>query len=106
MGWKPKWREGIVKVECLDDHLEFYNEDWFQFWFDYIYLVSINSWLWQFVVDRKIFNRNMGLRTDHFLGQDYDNYSLVYRLIESALVPEEDLVEFLLNNIIVEWMMN
>ena len=52
-------------------------------------LVAKESWLWQFVCENKL------LEPDHM--KQYNWYE--YRLIESALLDEDKLEEFLLNSI-------
>lgn len=68
-------------------------------------LVSLESWLWQFVVEKKLFERNLNVWTNHGMQREYDIYDHTYWIIESALCIEEDLSEFLVNNIRVadEW---
>lgn len=62
-------------------------------------LVSLESGLRQFVVERKLFERNLNVWTNHGMQREYDIYDHTYRIIESALCIEEDLSEFLVNNI-------
>ena len=68
-------------------------------------LVSLESGLRQFVVETKRFNRNFNVWTNHGMQREYDIYDHTYWVIESALCIEEDLPEFLVNNIRVsdEW---
>lgn len=68
-------------------------------------LVSLESGLRQFVSERKLFERNLNVWTNHGMQREYDIYDHTYRIIESALCIEEDLSEFLVNNIRVadEW---
>lgn len=62
-------------------------------------LVSLESGLWQFVVEKKLFERNLNVWTNHGMQREYDIYDHTYWIIESALCIEEDLSEFLVNNI-------
>lgn len=62
-------------------------------------LVSLESGLRQFVVETKRFNRNLNVWTNHGMQREYDIYDHTYWIIESALCIEEDLPEFLVNNI-------
>ena len=82
-------------------------------------LVSIKSWLWQFVCDKelvqhktseKIINRyiketvereSWNITEADVVCTDLDPE---YRLLESALIPEEELGKFLVENIKVEWI--
>ena len=62
-------------------------------------LVSLESGLRQFVSERKLFERNLNVWTNHGMQREYDIYDHTYQIIESALCIEEDLSEFLVNNI-------
>lgn len=64
-------------------------------------LVSLESGLRQFVVEKRLFERNLNVWTNHGMQREYDIYDYTYRVIESALCIEEDLSEFLVNNIMV-----
>lgn len=64
-------------------------------------LVSLESGLRQFVVEKRLFERNLNVWTNHGMQREYDIYDHTYRIIESALCIEEDLPEFLVNNIMV-----
>ena len=69
-------------------------------------IVSIKSWLWQFVCKNKLHKK-----TDNFwesVSKTSTNiwwfpHNHQYRLLESALIPEEDLAKFLIDNIIITW---
>ena len=79
-------------------------------------LVSLESGLWQFVCVRRFcrYDENADYRRDkltiHPLRLDCEEKTLEknwdsdpeYRLLESALVPEEELGQFLIDNIVVE----
>ena len=56
-------------------------------------LVSLESGLRQFVSERKLFERNLNVWTNHGMQREYDIYDHKYWIIE------EDLSEFLVNNI-------
>ena len=112
-GWKPRNREKALHICCYDKckwmdyqwvHLDgwFMNEDSKKF----RELVSKESWLWQFVCENGMVNKNKQYsfikwswkgRTDERSQKNY-----YYRLIESALCDEDKLEEFLLENIKVE----
>ena len=80
-------------------------------------LVVLESWLWQFVCERWFcrYDENADYRRDkltiHPLCLDCEEKTLEgnwdsdpeYRLIESSLIPEEELWKFLVDNIVVEW---
>ena len=80
-------------------------------------LVSLESWLWQFCGEKGLLNSpdqypnkdfraknprpywEMSLRRDCY----YKTEVYQYRLLESSLIPEEELAKFLVDNIKVEW---
>ena len=71
-------------------------------------LVSLESWLWQFVCSHLLIwpNKNDWLKNADVGDEGYitsDQYytalNYEYRLLESALIPEEELAKFLLDNI-------
>lgn len=80
-------------------------------------LVVLESWLWQFCAEKGLLNSpdqypnkdfraknprpywEMSLRRDCY----YKTEVYQYRLIESALIPEEELGEFLVDNIKLKW---
>ena len=69
-------------------------------------LISLESGLWQFVCKNKLYKK-----TDNFWENVHKTSTNIwwfphnhqYRLLESALIPEEELGKFLLDNIKVEW---
>ena len=117
-GWKPAWFQGESRIEIFED------------WDITIYMdvdniivkakiklrniVSIKSWLWQFVCDKelvqhktseKIIKRyvkeviereSWNITEADIICTDLDPE---YRLLESALIPEEELAKFLVDNI-------
>lgn len=121
-GWKPAWFQGESRIKIFED------------WDITIYMdvdniivkakinlrniVSIKSWLWQFVCDKelvqhktseKIINRyiketvereSWNITEADVVCTDLDPE---YRLLESALIPEEELEKFLIENIVIEW---
>ena len=108
-GWKPFWWKDIKRAN---------NEWWFvcfvhkskrRPWLSEVShreVVSKESWLWQFVCENGMVNKNKQYsfikwswkgRTDERSQKNY-----YYRLIESALCDEDKLEEFLLENIKVE----
>lgn len=80
-------------------------------------LVSLESWLWQFCMENGLLNSpdqypnkdfraknprpywEISLRRDCY----YKTEVYQYRLIESALIPEEELGQFLVDNIKIQW---
>ena len=65
-------------------------------------LISLESGFWQFVVENKLFNKNLDTRTRASDNKEYDIYDCQFRLLESSLIPEEELGKFLVENIVVE----
>ena len=74
-------------------------------------LVSLESGLWQFVCINDLYKYssdelvlNPSWRPD-WLSSDWSFFcgDSAYRLLESALIPEEGLGKFLVDNIIVKW---
>ena len=109
-GWKPWWidsdtiyvhstRDGKIILEC--PYLTKSYRD----------LISLESWLWQFVCDRSLLKSIWKARAKEpsisALGFKSEVLALSfepeYRLLESALIPEEGLGKFLVDNIIVKW---
>ena len=75
-------------------------------------LVSLESGLWQFCIEQKLCRDVEQSRAIHS-AQSFatgPSYSSIrdhqYRLLESALIPEEELAQFLLDNIKVAWILN
>ena len=85
---------------------------WFWFYADLRWLVSLESGLWQFVCDRSLLKSIWKARAKEpsisALGFKSEVLALSfepeYRLLESALIPEEELAKFLVENIVVEWL--
>ena len=105
-GWKPKDREVVsIKLDQeftkSEDKTVFYCscKDWFWFYADLRWLVSLESGFWQFIVENKLFNKNINIRTRVFDYLEFDIYDFQHRIIESSLIPEEELAKFLLDNI-------
>lgn len=70
-------------------------------------LVSLESWLLQFVCDNRVVKENDDVRIKNYQWDNecdtnccYDDYE--YRIIASALTPEEELGQFLVNNIKID----
>ena len=70
-------------------------------------LVVLESWLWQFVCNNKLYKKtNEKFRENVskvWLNTWWFAHNHQYRLLESALIPEEELAKFLIENIVVEW---
>lgn len=118
-GWKPfNYIWTVDRIE-IDDNFEI--SIIFITW-EFSYhtirdLVVLESWLWQFVCERWFcrYDENADYRRDkltiHPLCLDCEEKTLEknwdsdpeYRLLESALIPEEGLGKFLLDNIKLKW---
>ena len=112
-GWKPWGAENVDSIFCLDykPALTCLGEDSYPIITlsncSFRELVSLESGLWQFVCRYKLYKKTnekfresvskVSLNTWWFA----HNYE--YRLLESALLPEEELGEFLVENIVIEW---
>ena len=121
-GWKPAWFQGESRIEIFED------------WDITIYMdvdniivkakinlrniVSIKSWLWQFVCDKELVQHKTSEKIiKRYVkeviereGWDITEADIIctdldpeYRLLESALIPEEELGKFLVDNIIITW---
>lgn len=73
-------------------------------------LVSMESWLWDFVVKNKLYDDTEFNKIVDYMWEECDRqrpeYRIdtpSYRLVKSALIPEEELGEFLVENIVVKW---
>ena len=121
-GRKPKDRETVsIKLDQEFTKSEwktvfYYScKGWFWFYANLRWLVSLESWLWQFCMENGLLNSpdqyphkdyraknprpywEISLRRDCY----YKTEVYQYRLIESALVSEEELAKFLIDNIII-----
>ena len=71
-------------------------------------LVSLESGLWQFCVEQKFYKKKRKRRLPYDVStlEVCPDYSSIcdhqYRLLESSLIPEEELGKFLVDNIKVE----
>ncbi len=111
MGWKPFGME--INAEHIDRIIIEWSTMRIIFKWDWEHierlrtLVSQESWLWQFVVENGMIKGNDDVRIKNYRWDNecdtnccYDDYE--YRLIESALVPEEGLGKFLVDNILID----
>lgn len=110
-GRKPKDRE-IISIKFDQEFtksegrtiLHCNCKDWSWFYADLKWLVSLESGLWQFCVENELtrwYNWDEWKYTETF-PWDYREYpadEYQYRLLESALIPEEELGQFLVDNI-------
>lgn len=107
-GWKPWELEYFVDVLASWTIVSFSTAKWATSPSSLRELVSLESWLWQFVCENKLYKEHNG-KIERYFDFNEDDYlfhyarDFRYRLIESALVSEDKLEKFLLDNIIVEW---
>ena len=74
-------------------------------------LVSLESWLWSFLCDNKLIKQNSNQRVLNPIHWpewadcewSIQSNEMQFRLIQSSLIPENELVEFLIKNIILQW---
>ena len=110
-GRKPFWKERCFKVESVDKNT--YEVNCGNIWYRCSLrdLVSLESGLWHFVCERDMKKEVWKARAKEpsivALRLNFEDLALSfepeYRLIESALIPEEELAKFLVDNIKVEW---
>ena len=108
-GWKPfNYIWTVDRIEIDDD---FEISIIFITW-EFAYqtlrdLVVLESWLWQFVCRNKLYKKtNKKFResvSKVWLNTWWFSHNYQYRLLESALLPEEELGKFLVDNIKLKW---
>ena len=105
-GWKPRNKDytdvvvydWIVRFEWKIDCIETFRT-----------LTSKESWLWQFVCENGMVDKNYNERCNNDISiwvirkDYYEDKEYQYRLIESALCDEDKLEDFILDNIRIEW---
>lgn len=120
--WKPQGKEAVsIKItprftkDLGRTILHCSYKDWLWFFPDLRWIVSLESGLWQFVCDEQLYKHDQRTDSDWIknIEDTRDSEKSItkylteadyrYRLLESALIPEKELGEFLLDNIIVEW---
>ena len=111
MWWKPFNRDKTLHINCYDK-CKWLNYKWIHLdgWFmneesrTLRELVSIDSWLWQFVCENGMINNVWNfmfrrLRDGKKFWLDKPITHFTYRLMESALCDEDKLEDFILDNI-------
>lgn len=116
-GRKPKDRE-IISIKFDQEFtksegrtiLHCNCKDWSWFYADLRRIVSLESGLWEFVCDNKLYKetnkswQSWGVSVNFVNVVEFCSCSLPqFRLLESALIPEEELAKFLVDNIVIEW---
>ena len=110
-GRKPWGLKYFAEVMVFKTYIDFITKKWASSPTSLRELVSLESGLWQFVCDRSLLKSIWKSRAKEpsmsALGFKSEVLALSfepeYRLLESALVPEEELGQFLVENIKVEW---
>lgn len=105
MWWKPWGLDYFTEVLVSWTVVTFYTERWAISHTSLRDIVSLESKLWQFVCENKLhkkvnekFRENVSKVWPNIWWFDH-NYQ--YRLLESALIPEEELGKFLVDNIVI-----
>ena len=107
-GWKPRWWDIEFKFEYIDSsHIRLDNGVYYWGTYKIRELVSKESWLWQFVCENGMawswwfscINEAKWIKPIKY----YDN-SYEYRIIQSALLDEDKLEDFILENVKIEWI--
>ena len=105
MWWKPFNREKTLHIDCYDK-CKWLNYKWIHLdgWFmneesrTLRELVSIDSWLWQFICENKLQPTNRSGGWEYSDGYTWWTcMAYQFRLIESSLKDESELEDFLLN---------
>ena len=108
-GWNP-WGKGVDIVVCPKEEfadgrnlfIEVFFSNGFSTYRSFRELVSLESGLWQFVCRHKLYKKRG--KFWEYVCKDQPNIwwfarNYQYRLLESALIPEEELGQFLIDNI-------
>ena len=106
-GWKP-FGEEAIRIDVENNAIiitpdDFFSDDKKVSIRD---ISSLGSGLWQFVCRNKLYKKQENFREDVYktqLNTWWFSHNYQYRLLESALVSEEELGQFLIDNIKVEW---
>lgn len=101
-GWKP-WEEEAYKIESASDAIIVYRDEINYTMHIFRELVSIESWLWQFVCRNKFFNKKSD--SQDYLEDSFGFRSYIYDfdgsywLAKCSRREEFELPKFLLDNI-------
>ena len=106
-GWKP-FGEEAIRIDVENNAIIITPDDFFS---DdkkasIREISSLGSGLWQFVCRNKLYKKQENFREDVYktqLNTWWFSHNYQYRLLESALIPDEELARFLVDNIKVEW---
>lgn len=117
-GWKPRWEDKIHSCRYYEEEKKF-KADYTIAWIPQVLyrslteLCSKSSWLWQFVCENGMIKHDQYTNTTRIQEYEderdsetyrtkYDEWSYLFRLIESSLKDESELEDFLLSNIKVD----
>lgn len=107
-GWSPfgyhEWKYWYNEIEYFNNELTLSFGEWawkFIRTYSLRNISSIDSWLWQFVCENKLFPKNRWHKRENDLwnGEIYYEDERQYYVIESALCDEDKLEQFLLDKI-------
>ena len=106
-GWKP-FGEEAIRIDVENNAIIITPDDFFS---DdkkasIREISTLGSGLWQFVCRNKLYKKQENFREDVYktqLNTWWFSHNYQYRLLESALIPDEELARFLVDNIKVEW---
>ena len=108
-GWKPFGNDNVKSAMAVYTHngIVFLDKDENVLnWDRYCSLrdlVSLESGLWQFCDKNWLLHEYCNWRSSMYPYICYWTTTYEYRLLESALIPEEELGKFLVDNIKLEW---
>ena len=108
-GWKPFGNDNVKSAMAVYTHngIVFLDKDENVLnWDRYCSLrdlVSLESGLWQFCDKNWLLHEYCNWRSSMYPYICYWTTTYEYRLLESSLIPEEELGKFLVENIVVEW---
>lgn len=111
-GWKPfNYIWTVERIEVDDDfEIAIVFITWEFAYHTIRDLAVLESWLWQFVCNNKLYKEtnksweSWGVSVNSVNVVEFCSCSLPqFRLLESALLPEEELGKFLVDNIIITW---
>lgn len=106
-GRKPWGLRYFAEVMVFKTYIDFITKKWASSPTSLRELVSLESGLWQFVCKNNLYKKEANNFRESvskvWLNTWWFAHNYQYRLLESALIPEEELAKFLLDNIKVEW---
>lgn len=101
-GWKPFELDWITNAVYDCWKIVFRQKGKHSFSYSIREMVSLESGLWQFICDNKLYNRTYNFRENvrkTWYNIWWFSHNFQYWVLESALMSEEDLLKFLIDNI-------